>query len=726
MTSGEPASASRPDPSRASSADREVDDLYRALAEDLQVGVLVQGPQAEILLSNPMALRLLGLTEDQVRGRTSFDPAWNVVHEDGAPFPAPTLPVPRAIAERRAVRGVVVGVDRPRTSDRVWLLVDAIPRLRSDGAVQHVVCTFADITERVSAEQRLRASERALQASQRVAHLGSWAWHVKTNRLEWSDEMFRIFGIDPAGFAGDLGAVIAAAIHPDDRAAVERSNRSVMEEGKPIPLEYRVVRPDGTIRVVDAEAGELVRDEAGRPELLSGIVQDVTDRKQSEQSLRELTGRLHLAMASARAGIWDWHVPTNQMLWDDRMLEIYGLTRESFPGGVIAWEQGLHPEDRARALEECAAALRGEREFDTEFRVLRPDGAICHVKANGLVLRDERGEAVRMIGINTDVTDRKRAEEERTKLESQLHQSQKMESVGRLAGGVAHDFNNMLGVILGNAEMVLDRLDRSSPLRDGLQEIVTAANRSADLTRQLLAFARKQTVTPRAIELNARVQQTLRLLERLIGENVRVTFRPGDALWPIHMDPSQIDQILTNLCVNARDAITGIGEVIIETANVSLDEAYCAAHEGSPASSAGEYVRLSVRDDGCGMDEATRARIFEPFFATKEVGRGSGLGLATVYGIVKQNKGMIDVSSEPGRGTRFDLHFPRLLATAAEAPRADAPAERSVRGHETILLVEDEAAILRLTTRMLERNGHTVLAAATPREGLRLSEAHPG
>ena len=254
------------------------------------------------------------------------------------------------------------------------------------------------------------------------------------------------------------------------------------------------------------------------------------------------------------------------------------------------------------------------------------------------------------------VISRKQLEETRAKLQSQLTQAQKMESVGRLAGGVAHDFNNMLGVILGNAEMALEYVNPGTRLHEDLTEIKKAAERSAGLTRQLLAFARRQAVAPKVLDLNETVDGMLKMLKRLIGEDVDLLWQPQPGLWPVRMDPSQLDQILANLCINARDAISGFGKLIIETDNRVVDAAYCAAH---PECTPGNYVLLAVSDDGCGMDNETKAHLFEPFFTTKGENAGTGLGLATVYGIVRQNNGFIQVSSEAGQGTAFRIYLPR-------------------------------------------------------------------
>ncbi|MCW7753452.1 ATP-binding protein [Desulfobotulus sp. H1] len=371
--------------------------------------------------------------------------------------------------------------------------------------------------------------------------------------------------------------------------------------------------------------------------------------------------------------------------------------------------------------------LHQKRIFETaepqecDLRLVKPGSALIWVHLSGIVAQSVEGLPVCRLVLG-DITGRKLAEEINEKLESQLIQVQKMESVGRLAGGVAHDFNNMLGIILGYTELALGRVLPNDPLHADLEEICKAAQRSADLTRQLLAFARKQIVAPKMLNLNVTVEGILKMLRRLIGEDICLSWNPGQGLWQIRMDPTQIDQILANLCVNARDAITGIGTVTVETHNIILDEEFCAEQAGFTP---GEYVMLKVSDDGCGMDSKTLSLTFEPFFTTKEMGKGTGLGLATVYGIVKQNNGFINVDSEPGRGTAFYIYLPRYLGEP-DPQREKAPAEVMVYGHETILLVEDEPGILKMTQTILERQGYTVLATSSPAEAVRLAREHCG
>jgi signal transduction histidine kinase len=320
-------------------------------------------------------------------------------------------------------------------------------------------------------------------------------------------------------------------------------------------------------------------------------------------------------------------------------------------------------------------------------------GTLHSVVFHKATFMDTDGHVLGLIGVILDITENKLAEEEREKLQAQLNQAQKMESVGRLAGGVAHDFNNMLGVIIGRAEMALEQdFTTDDKLQRNIKEILKAGLRSADLTRQLLAFARKQTAIPKILDLNDTISGILKMLRRLIGEDIDLSWQPGLDLWKVKIDPSQVDQILANLVVNARDAISGVGAITMRTENVVVDDSVRAE---IPEFIPGDYVQLTVSDTGEGMSQEVRENIFEPFFTTKEVGKGTGLGLSTVYGIVKQNDGFIYVASEPGKGTTFKIYLLRFEDETAQVPSEEITGKRPT-GTETILLVEDDEAILDL------------------------------
>jgi PAS domain S-box-containing protein len=365
--------------------------------------------------------------------------------------------------------------------------------------------------------------------------------------------------------------------------------------------------------------------------------------------------------------------------------------------------------------------LGGGRLVNYQHRVVRKDGRIVTVLDNSRPLTDGSGAVVGMQSTLSDITGLVEAQEERARLQARLHEAQALEAIGRLAGGVAHDFNNMLGVILGCTELALSRLPPGDPIRALLDEARDAALRSAGLTRQLLALASRQAAEPVVLDLNATVAGMLSMLGRVIGENVQLVWTPGAGVWPVRMDPSQLDQILAHLCVNARDAIADVGSVRIATANATLSAAQVA---GQPGAEPGDYAVLTFANDGCGMAPEVLAHVFEPFFTTKGTGHPAGLGLATVYGIVRQSHGVIEVRSAAGRGTTFTIWLPARRG-AVPAP-AMPPCPIAAPPAATVLLVEDEPSVRRVTGRMLERFGCVVLGAGSAAAALLLAEAHAG
>ena len=447
---------------------------------------------------------------------------------------------------------------------------------------------------------------------------------------------------------------------------------------------------------------------------------DISERKRTEEALRHSEESLREAQRIANIGSWSIDFATNELSWSEQMCRIFEIYSKDSSPSYSDLLDVVHPEDRDTVIRATAHAVKNLTPFEIVHRLKMKDGQVKYVQARGEVLGDSEGRPLRSVGTVQDITKDKLVEEEKSSLEAQLQHAQRMESVGRLAGGVAHDFNNMLGVILGHAEIMIEGLDPTSPLLPPLDEIRKAASRSADLTRQLLAFARKQAVTPKVLNLNMAIADMLKMLQRLIGEDIHLTWQPAPDLWSIKVDPAQIDQILANLCVNARDAIADIGKITIETRNSTFDDNYCATHPGFLT---GEYVRIAVSDSGCGMDKETLGHIFEPFFTTKAAGTGTGLGLATVYGVVRQNNGFINVYSELEHGATFEIYLPRYISSGTSA-RSEGTTASSLPGHETILLVEDESSILELITIMLRRQGYTVLAANNPAEALRLGHQH--
>jgi two-component system, cell cycle sensor histidine kinase and response regulator CckA len=515
-------------------------------------------------------------------------------------------------------------------------------------------------------------------------------------------------------------------IKPALAEELEKENDPNNDKKRTKLIEVEHYRADGSKMWISMNVS-FIRDENEKPVGIQGVTRDITDRKKAEEALRNSEEKYRFLVEKMGDIVWTMDLDLKTTYVSPSIMRILGFTPEERRNHALS--EVVTKESMEHILEIFEQELLHEKSgnFDPD-RIITLETEFYHKNGSTLWMenimkgvRNSKGELTGIYGLSRDITERKQAEKDREKLQVQLMQARKMESVGRLAGGVAHDFNNMLSVIIGHSELAMEQINPAHPLYSDLKEIKKAAERSANLTHQLLAFARKQTIAPRVLDLNETVEGMLKMLRRLIGEDIDLAWLPGRNLWPVKMDPSQIDQILANLCVNARDAIGGIGKVTIETGMVTFDEAY-ALHSGFPC---GEYVLLVLSDNGCGMEKETLVNLFEPFFTTKDIGKGTGLGLAMIYGIVKQNNGFINVYSEPGKGTTFKIYLPRH-AEIAEQISKEEPHSPDPKGNETILLVEDEPAIMKMGKIMLERLGYRVLAEATPVKAIQLVKEHAG
>jgi two-component system, cell cycle sensor histidine kinase and response regulator CckA len=559
----------------------------------------------------------------------------------------------------------------------------------------------------------LQASNEYLRKLYEQAPLGYQSLDVNGDFLEVNQAWLHAFGYCREEV---VGRNFSEFLHPDWREHFRENFPRFKAVGEILGVEFEMMRKDGSFLLVSFH-GKIGRDSSGCFQQTHCIFQDITSRKQTEEELRRRENQLQRIFEILPIGLWFADKHGVVLRGNPKGIEIWGAEPTvpiSEYGVFKAWHL---PSRKPVGLDEWALAKtirNGETIVDELLEIESFDGKRKTILNYTAPVLDGDGQVDGAIIVNLDISERK-------VLEDQLLQAQKMESIGRLAGGVAHDFNNMLGVILGYSEMLLEQVGAGQPMYSALHGIQQAAQRSANLTRQLLAFARKQTVAPRVLDLNETVAGMLTMLRRLIGEDIDLAWLPGSDLGSIMMDPTQVDQILANLCVNARDAIGGnTGKVTIETANALFDQAYCAVHAGYIP---GNYVLLALSDDGCGMDTETYSHLFEPFFTTKEVGKGTGLGLAMVYGIIRQNNGFINVYSEPGQGTTFKLYLPRYMAKG-EAGSETAVAIQSLSGQETILLVEDEPMILEMVSAMLQQQSYTVLAAATPGEAIHLAREY--
>jgi two-component system cell cycle sensor histidine kinase/response regulator CckA len=570
----------------------------------------------------------------------------------------------------------------------------------------------AIVVERERALRSLRESEERLAGILTSLDDVVWSTSAVDDRLLYvSEAVERVYGRTRAE-VGSLPRWWIDASHPDDRVRVEEYAVALRRTGKE-ELEYRIVRPDGVVRWV-FDRGALVRDAAGQPQRYDGIVTDITERKRAEEELQRQRQQLLLLFQQTPLGVIEWDPQLRVTGWNPSAERIFGYSAGQALGhtagellsGVGALDTPV--DDAWRDILQSKGSARRTR----HHRTRRGDFITCEWYDTTLV--DAHGTMVGAASLVEDIS-------ERVTLEEQLRQAQKMEAVGKLAGGVAHDFNNLLTAISGYGALVLRGMSDMDSARDDVQAILTAADRAAALTRQLLAFSRKQVLAPRVLDLNAALASTEMMLRRLIGEHIELVTVPGVRTLRVQADPSQLEQVIMNLALNARDAMPEGGRLTIATDDVEIGPRDARRR----AIGAGRYVRLTVRDTGHGMDRATRARIFEPFFTTKAQGRGTGLGLSTVYGIVKQSGGTIDVESELGLGATFRILLPAVSAVADPIPTQPlAPASAPASGR--VLLVEDEEALRRLVEKTLASQGYRVLTAPDGLAALDVASADGG
>lgn len=576
-----------------------------------------------------------------------------------------------------------------------------------------VISIVHDITERKKAIEASRESEAYYRTLVETIPDLVWLKDTQGVYLGCNRVFERLFGAKEEEIIGKtdydfIDGGQADSFRENDRRALEIGGPSINEEW----LTFAEGGYSGHFETIKTP----MRNAKGEIVGILGVARDITARKEADNSLRQSEEKFRALFEYSPEAVFLTTTDGRIEAANPAACNMFGWSEQEFPKMTRSSVLDKDDPRLAKGLEE---RRRTGLVRNLELTAISKDGTHFPVEVDSVIFSQDGKQS---FVIMRDIRRRKQEEQARLELERQLHQAQKIESIGQLAGGVAHDFNNMLGVILGHAEMALMKADPSSPLISDLEEIGTAANRSADLTRQLLTFARKQVIAPKVLDLNEVVAGTLKMLQRLIGENIQLSWIPAANLWPVKIDPSQLDQILANLCVNARDAIAGIGKISIKTENRTIDKSTTSAlpYDVVP----GDYVRLSVSDDGCGMDKQVQAHIFEPFYTTKEVGSGTGLGLATVYGAVKQNHGFLTVYSEPGLGAVFNIYLPRT-SNAVEA-KQEAVEKPILRGTETVLLVEDDEMVLRMVTTMLEESGYTVLSAATTKLAQSFAREHSG
>ncbi|MCB9419487.1 MAG: PAS domain S-box protein [Ardenticatenaceae bacterium] len=587
--------------------------------------------------------------------------------------------------------------------------------LDENGQANRLVGTLQDITEQKEAEQRLRESEERLQRFSAVTTEGI-IFHHQGKIVDANRALTQMFGYKQEEV---IGCEVLDFVAPESFELVMQKIALGVEE----PYEALSIRKDGMIFPVEIVARAY---EYQGQNMRVACIHDITERKRIEAALVEREERLRQAVLASRIGIFDHDHIADTVYLSPEFREIWGWGPDE-PVSNSELQSRVHPEDYARvikAVQDCHDPA-GDGSYDVEHRMLLPDGSVRWQSSRAQTFFAGEGNdryPIRTIGASLDVTETKLAEIAQAELEEKLRQSQKLESLGRLAGGIAHDFNNLLVPIIGYTELAQMRLSPGDKLHNYLNKINTAAERAVSLTKQILAFSRRQMLEVQVFNLNDIVAEFKDMLQRLIGEDINLELFLAATPCLVKADRTQIEQILLNICINARDAMPVGGQLIIETGNVYLDEAYA---QSRPDTQPGHHVMLSLSDTGHGMDDETKLHIFEPFFTTKEKGQGTGLGLATVFGIVKQHQGNIWVYSEPGQGTTFKIYLPRAEETAilTTITGSERPA---THGTETIMIVEDEPMVRKLARETLEAYGYTIIEADSPGDGLLIASSYEG
>ncbi len=685
---------------------RESEANFRDLFENAPVAYHEYGREGLIRRVNRAECELLGYEAAALLGR----PVWELIAAQGREESRQRTrrklsgEEPLEVVQRTLVR---------RDGGLLWVEIHDTRVTGANGEILGIRSALLDITARVAAEQAAREREQTLAAVFAGALDAIVMMDHEARVILWSPAAETMFGYTAAEALGqpvhDLIAPPALRVRFEGRFAAFRAAAEGTSLGQTVEL--TALRRDGTEFPVELSLSAI---QIGQQRAAVGVIRDSSERKLAEEALRESERMLRESQRIAGLGSWILDIPTLRLQTSAVLDELFGID-ESYDHTFSSWSCLIHPDDRAVMVDYIRNAVIGQgHPVDKEYRLIRPsDGATRWLHSKAEVELNAEGRPIRLRGTSQDITARKLAEEESIRLQLQLTQSQKMESIGRLAGGVAHDFNNLLTVINGYSQLMLAQLEEGKPFRNEIVQIHKAGQRAGGLTRQLLAFSRKQVLEPRNLDINQLVEEMRPMLERLVGEDieVRVALHAKDGT--IRADPHQLEQVVMNLVVNSRDAIPSAGKLLIETANIQWDEMFARIHVEARA---GNYVMLAVTDTGTGMNEETRSRIFEPFFTTKGLGQGTGLGLAMVQGIVAQSGGFVEVDSELGTGTRFKIYLPAMTGVPLESDtQALAPV---LGGNETILVVEDQADVRAFTVSVLRQYGYRVVEAQDAAQAL--------
>jgi PAS domain S-box-containing protein len=709
--------------------------LLRSFIEAMPAVVYAKDRQGRLLVGNRGTSELLGKPLEAYVGRTDAELLADPVQA------AAVMAADARVMASGETEQLEEEVSFP-DGRRAWWLSTKAPLRDDAGQVIGLVGTSLDITARREAELRHREIEERYRLAAQATNDAIWDWRLADGQIVWNEALRTLFGHDLVETSAQWWL---DRIHPDDRARVDTGIHAVIHGTRSAWAdEYRFRRADGEYASV-FDRGTVLRDASGAPLRMIGAMLDLTERKRAEAVLAEREERLRLATEAGDLGFWDVDLVHDQLIWPAHTKAMFGISPD-VPVSMRDFYDGLHPDDREATAEAFAAAIDPDRRalYDIEYRTVgKEDGVVRWVAAKGRGLfEDDR--CVRVVGVAMDITRRKadearlkelnerleaRVAEEfagRVQVEEALRQAQKMEAVGQLTGGIAHDFNNMLATVIGPLDALARRIGDGDPRNKRYVDLaLDGATRAAQLTQRLLAFSRQQPLQPVALDPNRLVAGMSGLLAHSLGSSVRLETVLAAGIWWICADENQLENVILNLAVNARDAMPEGGRLTVETANCDLDHRYVAEHAGVQA---GQYVLIAVSDTGAGMTPEVIAKAFDPFFTTKEVGRGTGLGLSQVYGFVRQSAGHVKIYSEVGQGTTVKVYLPRLLrppqTQAIEPGRIAAPLPLG-ESREVVLVVEDEPAVREFSVHVLQDLGYRVLEADGADAALHLLEAHP-
>jgi len=695
---------------------RERDFLNRVM-ETSPVGIVMVDREGRITLANTRAEEILGLERSDILNRLYNDPAWHITDIEGNPFPDDRLPFQRVRRGGSPVFSMEHAVVWP-DNRRVLLSINAAPLFDGGGNFNGMVATLEDITDRRLAEDTIRKNEELFRLiTENTADI-IWTLDLDLNTTYVSPSIEKILGFTPderlrqpmeemltpeslrrvwAMFQNELDFLRDTTADPDRSASID--------------VEY--YHKDGSIVWMENKI-KVVRDPSGSAMGILGVSRDRTERKRAEGALRESEKRLIAAQRMARLGDFKWDLATGEGTWSDALFDLFGFDKSEKIDNARINAEIHHPDDRERITKWLNDSIASGRDKlpPNEYRVIRPDGKVLHVRTSGIIEREE-GQSPRIFATVQDITDIKKMEEE-------LRLAQKMEALGTLSGGIAHEFNNILGIIMGNAELAMLDMPGANPVKRHLEEILIASIRARDVVGQILSFSSRTPGAQTPLKIGPVIQEALNLIRATTPANIEMRQEILCDSETILANQTEVNQILINLCGNAVQAITeetGILEVKLET--VVLDDLTAAQYEGLKA---GAYAKLTVKDNGLGIDSRIMDRIFDPYFTTKDVDEGLGMGLAVVYGLLKKHRGVVRIKSKSGQGTTAEALFP-LIDDSPEAELAEAA--ESPAGTERILFVDDEGSLVTLYKQMLEREGYQVVGQTSSPEALRQFQEEP-